>query len=188
MSALATMEWTTGFEGRPDKGNANANGNVDANGNASANGNVVTRRILVSANNNHHSNTQPSAPDTPTITTPSDTPVNGSVAASVAASVAGSVDGSANGSTISTAELRRAFRNKYRHVQAIHSQSKPSCLSHDTTETPSFIGFRNLMAIVLGKAYRHPAADALTDTNWPVASNLRLVIENIQKVGWLTSP
>ena len=168
MSALATMEWTTGFEGRPDKGNANANGNVDANGSASANGNgnVVTRRIPVSSNNNNsHSNTQPSTPDTPTITTPSDTPVNGSVAASVAASVAGSVDGSANGSTISTAELRRAFRNKYRHVQAVHSQSKPSCLSHDTTETPSFIGFRNLMAIVLGKAYRHLAADALTDTN-----------------------
>ena len=160
------MEWTTGFEGRPDKGNGNANGNVDANGNASANGNgnVVTRRIPVSSNNNNNNNnhsTQPSTPDTPTIITPSDTPVNGSVAASVA----GSVDGSETRSTITTAELRKAFRNKYRHVQAIHSQSKPSCLSHDTTETPSFIGFRNLMAIVLGKAYMTPVADALTDTS-----------------------
>ncbi len=167
-SALATMEWTTGFEGRPDKGNGNANGNVDANGNASANGNgnVVTRRIPVGSNNNNnnnnnHSTTQPSTPDTPTIITPSDTPVNGSVAASVA----GSVDGSETRSAITTAELRKAFRNKYRHVQAIHSQSKPSCLSHDTTETPSFIGFRNLMAIVLGNAYMPPVADASTDTS-----------------------
>ncbi|KAL1843397.1 hypothetical protein VTJ49DRAFT_1747 [Mycothermus thermophilus] len=65
------------------------------------------------------------------------------------------------------AELKKAFRNKYRHVQAVHSRSKPSCLSHDTTESPSFLGFRNLMVIVL------------------VAANLRLVIENIQKYGVL---
>lgn len=49
-----------------------------------------------------------------------------------------------------TEELRRVFRRKYRHVEAIHSQSKPSCLSHDTTESPSFLGFRNLMVIMLG--------------------------------------
>lgn len=49
-----------------------------------------------------------------------------------------------------TEELRRIFRRKYRHVEAIHSQSKPSCLSHDTTESPSFLGFRNLMVIMLG--------------------------------------
>ncbi|KAK3322268.1 MBOAT, membrane-bound O-acyltransferase family-domain-containing protein [Apodospora peruviana] len=66
-----------------------------------------------------------------------------------------------------TEELRRAFRRKYRHVEAIHSQSRPSCLSHDTTESPSFLGFRNLMVIVL------------------FVGNLRLVIENIQKYGVL---
>jgi diacylglycerol O-acyltransferase-1 len=55
-----------------------------------------------------------------------------------------------NGSAHSSEQLRRAFRKKYRHVEAIHSQSRPSCLSHDTTETPSFLGFRNLMVIVLG--------------------------------------
>lgn len=61
-------------------------------------------------------------------------------------------------------QLRRSFRRKYRHVEAVHSVSQPSCLSHDTTETPSFLGFRNLMVIML------------------VVGNLRLVIENIQKV------
>lgn len=58
----------------------------------------------------------------------------------------------ANGSTSATEELKKAFRKKYRHVEAVHSASKPSCLSHDTTETPSFLGFRNLMVIVLGNA------------------------------------
>ncbi|KAK0753198.1 MBOAT family protein [Schizothecium vesticola] len=66
-----------------------------------------------------------------------------------------------------TEALRKSFRQKYRHVEAIHSQSKPSCLSHDTTESPSFLGFRNLMVIML------------------VVGNLRLVIENIQKYGVL---
>ncbi|KAK4639598.1 hypothetical protein QC761_709700 [Podospora bellae-mahoneyi] len=71
--------------------------------------------------------------------------------------------------TISTPEKpKRSYRSrKYRHVEAIHSESQPSCLSHDTTETPSFLGFRNLMVIVL------------------VVGNLRLVIENIQKYGVL---
>ncbi|GAB1320659.1 hypothetical protein MFIFM68171_10869 [Madurella fahalii] len=72
-----------------------------------------------------------------------------------------------NGSANPSVRLKRAFRQKYRHVEAIHSQTRPSCLSHDTTETPSFLGFRNLMVIVL------------------VVGNLRLVIENIQKYGVL---
>ncbi|KAI0007833.1 MBOAT, membrane-bound O-acyltransferase family-domain-containing protein [Xylariaceae sp. FL0662B] len=54
---------------------------------------------------------------------------------------------------------------KYRHITAVHSQSRPSTLSHDAGVTPSFIGFRNLMVIVL------------------VVGNLRLIIENIQKYG-----
>ena len=52
---------------------------------------------------------------------------------------------------VATEALRKSFRQKYRHVEAIHSQSRPSCLSHDTTESPSFLGFRNLMVIMLGK-------------------------------------
>ncbi|KAL4957413.1 MBOAT, membrane-bound O-acyltransferase family-domain-containing protein [Aspergillus filifer] len=55
----------------------------------------------------------------------------------------------------------------YRHVVAIHSQVRHSCLSRDSTKATSFIGFRNLMVVVL------------------VAMNLRLVIENFLKYGVL---
>lgn len=48
-------------------------------------------------------------------------------------------------------KLRSSTQKKYRHVAAVHSKSRPSCLSHDSDATPSFIGFRNLMVIVLGK-------------------------------------
>lgn len=40
---------------------------------------------------------------------------------------------------------------KYRHVAAVHSRSRTSCLSSDSDTTPSFLGFRNLMVIVLSK-------------------------------------
>jgi len=39
---------------------------------------------------------------------------------------------------------------KYRHVAAVHSKIRTSCLSHDSEAAPSFLGFRNLMVIVLG--------------------------------------
>lgn len=55
----------------------------------------------------------------------------------------------------------------YRHVAAIHNKSQPSCLSHDSSATPSFLGFRNLMVISL------------------VVGNVRLMIENITKYGVL---
>ena len=38
---------------------------------------------------------------------------------------------------------------KYRHVAAVHSKLRTSCLSHDSTSAPSFLGFRNLMVLVL---------------------------------------
>lgn len=53
---------------------------------------------------------------------------------------------------------------KYRHTTAIHTRPKTSVLSHDSDVAPSFLGFRNLMIIVL------------------VVSNLRLMIENFIKV------
>ncbi|KAH6687297.1 diacylglycerol O-acyltransferase [Plectosphaerella plurivora] len=64
-------------------------------------------------------------------------------------------------------ELRQALQRKYRHVAAVHSQVRPSTLSHDSPASPSFLGFRNLMVIVL------------------VVGNLRLMIENMQKYGVL---
>ncbi|KKK18159.1 hypothetical protein ARAM_004527 [Aspergillus rambellii] len=40
-------------------------------------------------------------------------------------------------------------RAKYRHVIACHSEVRHSCLSRDSNDVPSFIGFRNLMVVVL---------------------------------------
>ncbi|KAI1115988.1 diacylglycerol O-acyltransferase [Nemania sp. NC0429] len=62
-------------------------------------------------------------------------------------------------------DRQKTFLRKYRHVAAVHSRARPSTLSHDTQASPSFVGFRNLMVIVL------------------VVGNLRLVIENMQKYG-----
>ena len=53
-------------------------------------------------------------------------------------------------------KLRKTPQQKYRHVAAVHSKSRASCLSHDATVAPSFLGFRNLMVIVLGMELAHP--------------------------------
>lgn len=37
---------------------------------------------------------------------------------------------------------------KYKHVMAVHSKARPSCLTHGT-EGVSFAGFRNLMVLVI---------------------------------------
>jgi diacylglycerol O-acyltransferase 1 len=55
-----------------------------------------------------------------------------------------------DGTTIQ--KLRASPQKKYRHVAAVHSQTRPSCLSHDSKAAPSFLGFRNLMVIVLGES------------------------------------
>jgi len=52
-------------------------------------------------------------------------------------------------SAVSTASSRHQ-RKKYKHVFAVHSSQKISCLSSDATDTPSFAGFRNLLVLVLG--------------------------------------
>jgi diacylglycerol O-acyltransferase 1 len=62
---------------------------------------------------------------------------------------------------------RRKIRSKYRHVAAPHADVRPSCLSHESKETPSFLGFRNLMVLII------------------IVMNLRLVIENARKYGLL---
>ena len=48
------------------------------------------------------------------------------------------------------APIRTHTKKKYRHVAAVHSKPRTSCLSHDSEASPSFLGFRNLMVIVLG--------------------------------------
>lgn len=59
------------------------------------------------------------------------------------------------------------LKKKYRHVAVLHSKSQSSCLSHEATVSPSFLGFRNLMVLVL------------------IVMNLRLVVENFMKYGVL---
>lgn len=49
-------------------------------------------------------------------------------------------------------------RSKYRHVEAYHSKLRHSSLSRDSGTTTSFLGFRNLMVIVLGKIASRGAA------------------------------
>ncbi|KAF2836698.1 diacylglycerol acyltransferase DGAT2 [Patellaria atrata CBS 101060] len=71
-----------------------------------------------------------------------------------------------NGSALN-GSLREIEEPKYRHVFAVHAKSRPSMLSKDAEKTPSFLGFRNLMVLVL------------------VVSNLRLMIENFKKYGVL---
>jgi diacylglycerol O-acyltransferase-1 len=55
-----------------------------------------------------------------------------------------------NGTATATTGPPKKPGQKYRHVAAVHKQTRPSCLSHDSDAAPSFIGFRNLMVIVLG--------------------------------------
>lgn len=42
-------------------------------------------------------------------------------------------------------------RSKYRHVAAYHSEARHSSLSREADVLPNFLGFRNLMVLVLGK-------------------------------------
>jgi diacylglycerol O-acyltransferase-1 len=53
-------------------------------------------------------------------------------------------NGNGNGGT-----TQRIKDTKYRHVFATHSLTRKSCLSQDSESSPSFVGFRNLMVLVL---------------------------------------
>jgi len=48
------------------------------------------------------------------------------------------------------------FRSKYKHVEAPHNTSRPSVLSHDSKEVPSFLGFRNLMVLTISECNGFP--------------------------------
>lgn len=50
---------------------------------------------------------------------------------------------------IATGPITTNISSKYRHIAAVHSRARTSCLSRDADKTPSFLGFRNLMVIVL---------------------------------------
>lgn len=59
--------------------------------------------------------------------------------------------GSANHTSQSASKTPR-FRSKYRHVEALHKTSRPSVLSHDSEQAPSFLGFRNLMVLTISES------------------------------------
>ncbi|KID79557.1 diacylglycerol acyltransferase DGAT2, partial [Metarhizium brunneum ARSEF 3297] len=91
-----------------------------------------------------------------TATTTSVSPANGTVSKGNATrrrnrnASPGPVEGESEDATAAEKPRAAVAQKKYRHVAAVHSKSRPSCLSHDSDATPSFIGFRNLMVIVLG--------------------------------------
>lgn len=48
------------------------------------------------------------------------------------------------------------FRSKYKHVEALHKTERPSILSHDSKDVPSFLGFRNLMVLTISQSSPDP--------------------------------
>jgi diacylglycerol O-acyltransferase-1 len=56
----------------------------------------------------------------------------------------------------------KSVERKYRHVAAYHSKPRASCLSHDSDAAPSFLGFRNLMVLVLSMTPHPPLASCIT--------------------------
>lgn len=73
---------------------------------------------------------------------------------------------------------------KYNHAYAAHSTAKISCLSAGAEKTPSFVGFRNLMILMLSMT-GVPSLECSADGSPTVVSNLRLIIENLRKYGVL---
>ncbi|SMY22980.1 unnamed protein product [Zymoseptoria tritici ST99CH_1A5] len=67
----------------------------------------------------------------------------------------------------STPDVRTS--KKYKHVFAIHADTRASIFSKDATSSPSNHGFRNLMGLII------------------VISNLRLMVENFKKYGILVT-
>jgi diacylglycerol O-acyltransferase-1 len=70
------------------------------------------------------------------------------------------------------APIRTHTKKKYRHVAAVHARPRTSCLSHDSAVSPSFLGFRNLMVIVLGLFTTSAACRVKSDTSisrWELA-------------------
>lgn len=62
------------------------------------------------------------------------------------------------------AEKQKKISSKYRHVAAVHAEARTSCLSHDSEHSPSFLGFRNLMVIVLGNSSSDTVLDLWSQT------------------------
>jgi diacylglycerol O-acyltransferase-1 len=58
-------------------------------------------------------------------------------------------NGSDSKQTNGSVQRKKGKDSKYRHVFATHSETRITCLSHESESMPSFVGFRNLMILVL---------------------------------------
>ena len=54
--------------------------------------------------------------------------------------------------TMGSQKKASKFRSKYKHIEALHRAVRPSVLSHDSQEVPSFLGFRNLMVLTISRS------------------------------------
>lgn len=88
-----------------------------------------------------------------------------------------------NGNTSKTPQQEEAVP-KYKHLLAIHSRHSTSCLTQGSGASPSFVGFRNLMVLVICTYINcsKEGSSSLQLTDSIVVSNLRLMIENFRKV------
>lgn len=66
-------------------------------------------------------------------------------------------------------KLNARSSNKYKHAFAVHAETRASAFSQDAPTTPSSLGFRNLMGLII------------------VISNIRLMVENFKKYGILVT-
>jgi len=86
--------------------------------------------------------------------TGADVPADPPIKRSAHSHVSASTNGFSQAAPQPLAQIRKTsfMKKKYRHVAAVHSKPRTSCLSHDSESTPSFLGFRNLMVIVLSRS------------------------------------
>lgn len=84
-----------------------------------------------------------------TLTQASSTSFDTHEASSIRSRIESNGNGNASNTNGSTHRRTRSKDSKYRHVFATHSESRITCLSHESKDTPSFVGFRNLMILVL---------------------------------------
>ena len=95
------------------------------------------------------------------------------------------------GTDASPSTTARRAQAKYGHIAAVHCEPRTSCLSHESEASPSFLGFRNLMVLVLsvfspnvrtwGLDLRVGDRVKADKGRRLVVMNLRLVVENFMK-------
>lgn len=70
-------------------------------------------------------------------------------------------NGALNGAAV--APQKSQLRSKYKHVHAPHDRIRTSVLSHDSIESASFVGFRNLLVLTTSTCESRNALGPFTD-------------------------